>query len=210
MPAWNVWFLSQYILVPYLRLDSQTVHIRISILTISYVNMTLTKSVIYLVFFCTFHIRHLGNEGLTQRNWLNSWEQYSSECSCIQAVHIFTYLLTPWSTVHLEKLTDFQLVKKFPSFYGTQRFITAFTIACHLSLSWASSIQSIPPHPTSWRSILILPSHLQYRMHIKIITDSVTPTSIPLSSNTLFSQIPSTAENLNKHLINKIQYVILT
>jgi len=26
--------------------------------------------------------------------------------------------------------------------------------------SWASSIQSIPPHPTSWRSIFILSSHL--------------------------------------------------
>jgi hypothetical protein len=46
-----------------------------------------------------------------------------------------TYLLTLWSTVHLEKLTGFQLVKKFPSFYGTQRFITPFTSACHLSLS---------------------------------------------------------------------------
>ena len=53
-----------------------------------------------------------------------------------------------------------QLVKKFPAFYGTRRFITAFTSASHLSLSWASSIQSIPPHPTSWRSILILSSHL--------------------------------------------------
>ena len=29
------------------------------------------------------------------------------------------------------------------------------------SLSWASSIQSMPPHPTSWRSILILSSHLR-------------------------------------------------
>ena len=27
-------------------------------------------------------------------------------------------------------------------------------IPCHLSLSRASSVQSIPPHPTSWRSIL--------------------------------------------------------
>ena len=45
---------------------------------------------------------------------------------------------------------------KFPAFYGTRRFITAFTRARHLSLSWASSIQSVPPHPTSWRSILIL------------------------------------------------------
>ena len=40
-------------------------------------------------------------------------------------------------------------------------FITAFTIAHHLSLYWASSIQSIPPHPTFWRSILILSSHLR-------------------------------------------------
>ena len=30
-----------------------------------------------------------------------------------------------------------------------------------LSISWASSIQSIPPHPTSWRSILILSSHIR-------------------------------------------------
>ena len=52
-------------------------------------------------------------------------------------------------------------VKKFPVFYGTRRFITAFTSARHLSLSWASSIQSIPPHSTSWRSILILSSHLR-------------------------------------------------
>ena len=33
--------------------------------------------------------------------------------------------------------------------------------ACHLSLSSASSIQSMPTHPTSWRSILILSSHLR-------------------------------------------------
>jgi len=47
-----------------------------------------------------------------------------------------------------------QLVKKFPAFYGTRKFITGFTSDRHLSLSWASSIQSILPHPTSWRSIL--------------------------------------------------------
>ena len=70
------------------------------------------------------------------------------------------HLLTPWSGVLLEKLTSFQLAKKFPTFYGTWRFITSFTSACHLTLPWASSIQSIPPHPTSWRSILILSSHL--------------------------------------------------
>jgi hypothetical protein len=75
---------------------------------------------------------------------------------------IRSYLLTPWSTVLLEKLTGLQLVKKFTAFYGTRRFITAFTSARHLSLSWASSIQSIPPHPTSWTSMLIVSSHLRY------------------------------------------------
>ena len=35
--------------------------------------------------------------------------------------------LTPWSRFLLEKLTGFQIVKKFPAFYGTRRFITSFT-----------------------------------------------------------------------------------
>jgi len=41
--------------------------------------------------------------------------------------YLFTYLLTPCNTVLLEKLTGFQLVKKFPAFYGTRMYITAFT-----------------------------------------------------------------------------------
>ena len=70
-------------------------------------------------------------------------------------------LLTPWCRVVLEKLTGLQLVKKFPAFHGTRRFITALTSFRHLSLSWASPIQSIYPHPTSRRSILILSTHLR-------------------------------------------------
>jgi hypothetical protein len=34
-------------------------------------------------------------------------------------IYLLTYLLTPWSRVPLEKLTGFQLVKKFLAFYGT-------------------------------------------------------------------------------------------
>ena len=74
---------------------------------------------------------------------------------------LLTYLLTPWCRVLLEQLTGLQLVKKFPAFHGTRRFITAFTSFRHLSLSWASPIQCIYPHPTSWRSILILSTHLR-------------------------------------------------
>jgi len=53
------------------------------------------------------------------------------------------------------QLTGLQLVKKFPAFHGTRRFITALTTVRHLSLSWASQIQYTYQHPTSWRSILI-------------------------------------------------------
>ena len=58
-------------------------------------------------------------------------------------------------------LTGFQLVKEFPAFYETRMFITAFTSARQLSQSRASSIQSITPQPTFWRSVLILSSHLR-------------------------------------------------
>ena len=71
------------------------------------------------------------------------------------ALNLLTYLFTPWCRVLLEKLTGLQLIKKFPTFHGTWRFITALTSIRHLSLSWASPNQSIYPHPTSWRSILI-------------------------------------------------------
>jgi len=72
-----------------------------------------------------------------------------------------TYSLTQWYRVLLEKLTALQQVKEFPAFHRTRRFITALTNVRHLSLSWASPIQSIYPHSTSWRSILILSTHLR-------------------------------------------------
>ena len=75
--------------------------------------------------------------------------------------YLLTYLLTPWCRVLPEQLTGLQLVKKFPAFHGTRRFITALTSVSHMSLSWASPIQSTCPHPTSWRSILILSTHLR-------------------------------------------------
>jgi hypothetical protein len=79
------------------------------------------------------------------------------------------YCLPPlahsWSWDLLEKLPIVQLLKNFPAFYGTRRFITGFTRALHWSLSWARSIRSIPSHPISLRSILILSTHLWPRRH---------------------------------------------
>jgi len=56
-----------------------------------------------------------------------------------------TYLLPPWSRAILEKLTGSQPVKKLSAFYGTRRFITAFTSASHLSLPYSHYGCSICP-----------------------------------------------------------------
>jgi len=89
------------------------------------------------------------------KQWYRTWFKNPLNKHCV-----FAYLLTPGSRVLLEKLTGFQLVKKFPAFYITLTFITAFTSACHLSLPWASLIQSIPPtsHFLKIHLNIILPS----------------------------------------------------
>jgi hypothetical protein len=43
-------------------------------------------------------------------------------------------LLTPWDRALHEKLIAAQLVRKFPAFYGTQRFIAVCTRIHHGSL----------------------------------------------------------------------------
>ena len=85
----------------------------------------------------------------------------TSLLKCTFSVAYLLTLLTPWCRVLLEKLTGLQLVKKFPSFHGTRKFITTLTSVRHLSLSWAIPVQSIYPHPISWRSILMLSIHLR-------------------------------------------------
>jgi hypothetical protein len=69
------------------------------------------------------------------------------------------YLLTYFmEQSHSWEVNRFAASQEIPAIYGTRMFITTFTSACHLSLSWASSIQSIHPHPTSWRFITWTPS----------------------------------------------------
>jgi hypothetical protein len=48
-----------------------------------------------------------------------------------------------WSWALLEKLPIVQLLENFTAFYGTRRFVTAFTWALHRSLSWARSKNNI-------------------------------------------------------------------
>jgi hypothetical protein len=71
-----------------------------------------------------------------------------------------------------------QLTKKILAFYGTRRFFTVLTSARHLSLSWAYSIQSPRPPPTSWRSILSSSSSFP-RLLPRLPVTSIPPFTFP-------------------------------
>ena len=58
----------------------------------------------------------------TEFVWTTSCKSVITNMAIIRCFDI-----TTWSRVLLEKLTGSQLVKKFPTFYETRRFITAFT-----------------------------------------------------------------------------------
>ena len=114
-----------------------------------------------------------------------------------------TFLLTPRCRVLLEQLTGLQLVKKFPAFHGTRRFITALTSVRHLSLSWSSPIQSIYPHPTSWRSIIILFTHLRLGLPCGLL-----PSGFPTKTlYTLLSPIRATCPAHHILLLLKLHCV---
>jgi hypothetical protein len=70
--------------------------------------------------------------------WMKSYviceKRHEYDSGCTVTLSVITKL-TPWSRVLLEKLTGSQILKKYPAFYGTRRFITTFTTACLLSLS---------------------------------------------------------------------------
>ena len=80
-------------------------------------------------------------------------------CSNNEILSWYTYCMEQSPSCEANRCL--QLVKKFPAFYGTRRFNTAFTSARQLSISWARSIQSMPPHITFCRTILILSFHLR-------------------------------------------------
>jgi hypothetical protein len=97
-------------------------------------------------------------EPLGPSTWKFAWRwsinslthTYVDTCICVYIHRIHTTMFLCKKHLHsylrlLEKLTGSQLDGKFSAFYRTRRFIAAFTIARHVSLNWARSIQSIPP-----------------------------------------------------------------
>jgi hypothetical protein len=60
-----------------------------------------------------------------------------------------------------QEATSCAATRSFPAFYGTGRFITAFTRVVHLYLFRASPIQSTTFNHICKRSILMLSIHLR-------------------------------------------------
>ena len=81
---------------------------------------------------------------------------------------ILTYSMVPspsWEANWLAASQEIPRISRNPKVhYRTHK-------PCHLSLSWASPIQSIYPHPTSWRSILILSTHLRLGLSSGLLPD---------------------------------------
>jgi len=137
------------------------------------------NSFFFFFFFFLYFKKYCTTEQATKDNtahahcMLDTWGYKYTHSSCV----ILTYSMvqSPWEANSL------QLVKKFPAFHGTRRFITALTSVRHLSLSWASPIQSIYPHPTSRRSVIILSTHLRCISHCFSTTTMVTRTRLTVT-----------------------------
>ena len=91
---------------------------------------------------------HVSKAGFAAFLWLSIQYMYP-------LTYLLTYLLTPCRRVLLVKLNGFQLVKKFPAFYGTQRFITAFTSAHYrwvpVTTAWRVRTLRMGERPAVWR-----------------------------------------------------------
>jgi hypothetical protein len=71
-------------------------------------------------------------------------------CTVLLAKSIF-----PWNQLVFQGPAVAQPLSKLRTLNGTWRFITVVIRTCHLSLSWARRIQSIPRHPISVKIILL-------------------------------------------------------
>jgi hypothetical protein len=101
----------------------------------------------------------------------------------------FRNLFTPRNRDLLEKLTGFHLVKKFPAFYGTRRFITAFT--------------SAPPPPVPILSQLD-PVHNSTSYSLKIQLNIILP-STPRSTKWSLPQV-STPKSCLRSFLSHTRY----
>lgn len=70
---------------------------------------------------------------------------------------LLTFRLSSWSRLAVVALKCFQLVAKYPAFYGYGRFTAVFTTTCHMA--WTTWVQSTRSRPLLFK-VSLLSSHL--------------------------------------------------
>ena len=85
----------------------------------------------------------------------------------------------------------FSASQEIPRIYWTRIFITSFTSGRHMSLSWASSIQSILPYPTSWKYILIFSYHLRLGLPSGLFPSGITKHPVTASPFPICATCPA-------------------
>jgi hypothetical protein len=89
----------------------------------------------------SFIVRNQRKEGLSEKVLMEGMMKHGQGIAIkmmLRRMNVYVISLNSMRTtakVLPEKLTSPQLIRKFPAFYGTRRFIVAFTRARHLSLS---------------------------------------------------------------------------
>jgi len=85
----------------------------------------------------------------------------------------------------LRKLAGFQLVKNFPAFHRTRRYITSFKSVRHLSLTWALCEYFVTKYVFRARSYHHLVQHWSWR---------ITPCRLSATAYSIYSQLPTIME----------------
>jgi hypothetical protein len=78
----------------------------------------------------------------------------------------------------------------------------------HLSLCWASSIQSMPPHPTSWRSTLILSSHLRWVSKVVCCPQVFPPKPVYTSPHSNECYMPGPYHSSRFDCLNNVRWAV--
>ena len=99
----------------------------------------------------------------------------------VRLTYLLTYLFTPWSRVLLEKLTGFATSQEIPRILWNPK-VHYLIHKCPPPVPILSQLHPVSTSPTSWRSILILSSHLRL-----VLSNGIFPRISPLEP---FAHLP--------------------